>query len=256
MQSQEAGLRANKISYVTLDRWEIQQAYGISLGQDDIAYVSKDGGWVNADSVVDTIRKAAANRGVQTAQTKIAEPRRLKNDFDIVVLAMGPWICRALDLPLWSSFQTVAYVSGTRSGPVWIEDGPNNFYGFPSEDSRDDFKIGVHKPGRPQEPDDANRDPDLWFLEQIKACAERCFGIASPKITRTVTCFYTNSSNEDFLIDWAEHGVLVVSPCSGHGFKFGPWIGEFVAEVIGKRREVNEYERFLIETHRANSARS
>jgi sarcosine oxidase len=44
------------------------------------------------------------------------------------------------------------------------------------------------------------------------------------------TCLYTTTANEDFVID--RRGPLVVaSPCSGHGFKFGPATGELVAGV-------------------------
>lgn len=42
------------------------------------------------------------------------------------------------------------------------------------------------------------------------------------------TCLFTNTPGEDFLIDTAD-GVTIVSPCSGHGAKFAPLIGELAA---------------------------
>jgi glycine/D-amino acid oxidase-like deaminating enzyme len=44
---------------------------------------------------------------------------------------------------------------------------------------------------------------------------------------------YTNTPDHDFLIDThpAQPGVLLVSPCSGHGFKFASAIGEIAADI-------------------------
>lgn len=44
------------------------------------------------------------------------------------------------------------------------------------------------------------------------------------------TCLFTNTPNEDFLIDRAE-GITVLSPCSGHGAKFAPLIGQWAADL-------------------------
>jgi glycine/D-amino acid oxidase-like deaminating enzyme len=45
------------------------------------------------------------------------------------------------------------------------------------------------------------------------------------------TCLYTWTPDEDFVVDRA--GPLVVlSPCSGHGAKFSPLIGEWAADLV------------------------
>jgi sarcosine oxidase len=45
------------------------------------------------------------------------------------------------------------------------------------------------------------------------------------------TCLYTETPTEDFVLDRV--GDLVVcSPCSGHGAKFTPLIGEMVADLL------------------------
>ena len=47
-------------------------------------------------------------------------------------------------------------------------------------------------------------------------------------------CLYTNTPDQHFLIDRhpADAAVLVASPCSGHGFKFAPAIGELLADLL------------------------
>ena len=46
-------------------------------------------------------------------------------------------------------------------------------------------------------------------------------------------CLYTNTPDEDFIIDYAPGlpNILVVSACSGHGFKFAPLVGEIAARL-------------------------
>ena len=46
----------------------------------------------------------------------------------------------------------------------------------------------------------------------------------------TRTCLYTSTPTEDFVIDRVGP-VVICSPCSGHGFKFAPVVGELVADL-------------------------
>jgi sarcosine oxidase len=59
----------------------------------------------------------------------------------------------------------------------------------------------------------------------------------------TATCMYTLTKDEHFLIDWYPHDqvnragkdvkdVLMVSPCSGHGFKFCSVVGEICSQLL------------------------
>jgi sarcosine oxidase len=49
-----------------------------------------------------------------------------------------------------------------------------------------------------------------------------------PEPYAETTCLFTNTPNEDFVIDRADR-LTVLSPCSGHGAKFAPLIGEWAA---------------------------
>ena len=62
-----------------------------------------------------------------------------------------------------------------------------------------------------------------------------------------MTCLYTSTASEDFILD--RYGPLVVcSPCSGHGAKFAPLIGEIAADLAcgGASPE----PRFTLAAHR------
>jgi sarcosine oxidase len=45
---------------------------------------------------------------------------------------------------------------------------------------------------------------------------------------------YTNTPDEHFILDFHPKfpQVLIISPCSGHGFKFAPVIGEIAARLL------------------------
>ena len=63
-----------------------------------------------------------------------------------------------------------------------------------------------------------------------------------------VTCLYTNTPDEHFLIDRhpAHPAVLIVSPCSGHGFKFCPVVGEIGADLIEHGKTQHPIGRFRL----------
>jgi sarcosine oxidase len=47
------------------------------------------------------------------------------------------------------------------------------------------------------------------------------------------SCMFTNTPDEHFIIDilGSQPEVVVVSPCSGHGYKFASVVGEIVADL-------------------------
>ncbi|RKS80500.1 sarcosine oxidase [Motilibacter peucedani] len=73
----------------------------------------------------------------------------------------------------------------------------------------------------------------------------------NPQPSSETTCLYTNTANEDFVID-RQGSVVVCSPCSGHGAKFAPLVGELAADLATgvPPRE----ERFTLAAHLAGAA--
>jgi sarcosine oxidase len=58
--------------------------------------------------------------------------------------------------------------------------------------------------------------------------------LSESAVCETAVCLFTNTSDQDFVIDFhpRHSNVLVSSPCSGHGFKFASAIGEAQAELV------------------------
>lgn len=51
-----------------------------------------------------------------------------------------------------------------------------------------------------------------------------------PEPYAETTCLFTNTPDEDFIIDRV-NGITILSPCSGHGAKFAPLIGQWAADL-------------------------
>ena len=90
------------------------------------------------------------------------------------------------------------------------------------------MKAGLHQSGPTVDPDEPG-GPDAEIAERTAAWVERRFRVAGPAV-RVETCLYTRRANDEFLLE--RRGRIVVgSPCSGHGFKFAPVIGQRLAAL-------------------------
>jgi glycine/D-amino acid oxidase-like deaminating enzyme len=117
--------------------------------------------------------------------------------------------------------------------PAWI-DFNDLVYGLPDLDGRG-FKIAIDAHGPEFDPDTGERVVSTSGLNAIREYLVRRIPLlAEAPVTETRVCQYENTSNGDFLIDRHPRmeNVWLVGGGSGHGFKHGPAIGEYVAEMI------------------------
>jgi sarcosine oxidase len=106
------------------------------------------------------------------------------------------------------------------------------------------LKLGTHLGRVPVDPGElpASPDPERMVLDEAYAAAR--FPGAAPT-GATDTCMYTMAPDEDFVIDRIGD-VVVCSPCSGHGFKFAPLVGEIVADLVESKPPSIPLERFAV----------
>jgi sarcosine oxidase len=71
---------------------------------------------------------------------------------------------------------------------------------------------------------------------------------ANGRLRAAKTCLYTMTPDGDFLIDRlpGHPNVIVASPCSGHGFKFAPVIGEILADLATGATTRHDIARFAL----------
>jgi glycine/D-amino acid oxidase-like deaminating enzyme len=117
--------------------------------------------------------------------------------------------------------------------PVWIDLG-SEFYGFPDLENRG-FKIALDRHGPEHDPDTASRVVAPEQVREVRQfLAQRFPALKDAPVVETRVCQYENTSNGDFLIDRHPDfdNVWLVGGGSGHGFKHGPALGEYVARLV------------------------
>ena len=161
------------------------------------------------------------------------------------VFACGPWLPKIFpDLladRIHSTRQEVFFF-GAPGGdarfsspalPVWI-DFADEAYGLPDVEGRG-VKVAIDRHGPPFDPDTGNRVVTSEGLAEARQyLALRLPELKDAPVTETRVCQYENTSNGDFLIDLHPDfdNVWLVGGGSGHGFKHGPVVGEYVAARI------------------------
>ena len=161
------------------------------------------------------------------------------------VFACGPWLGKIFpDLLKERIFATrqEVYFFGVPPGdrrfshpqmPTWVDFG-DEMYGIPDLESRG-FKIALDAHGEPIDPDTAERTSTPALVERVRAFVKRRFpALAAAPLVETRVCQYENTSSGDFLIDHHPdfENVWLVGGGSGHGFKHGPAVGEYVAARV------------------------
>lgn len=112
--------------------------------------------------------------------------------------------------------------------------GGDIYYGMPDLEGRG-FKIARDSHGPRMDPDTGDRTPSAQALADVRAFMARRFpAMAERPLNEARVCQYENSANGDLLIDrhprW--NNVVLVGAGSGHGFKHGPAVGRYAADLL------------------------
>jgi glycine/D-amino acid oxidase-like deaminating enzyme len=191
--------------------------------------------------------RAAAIRGPQGAGT-LREIRSVTDEVFAAkefVFACGAWLKKLfpeiLGERIFVTRQAVFYVSvpagddrfSARWLPTWLIQN-DECYGMPDLESRG-LKVALDRHGEPADPDTQSRLVTSAEVAEIREYVARRFpALADAPIAETRVCQYENTSSGDFLVDRhpSLSNVWFAGGGSGHGFKHGPALGEYVAEQV------------------------
>lgn len=112
-------------------------------------------------------------------------------------------------------------------------DGEDRYYLLPIH-GVPGLKIGLyHHLGERGHPDTLSREVTDMDEAVLRRCIARYFPDADGPLMTLKSCMFTNTPDEHFIIDTLaeQPEVVVVSPCSGHGYKFASVIGEIIADL-------------------------
>jgi sarcosine oxidase len=172
-------------------------------------------------------------------------------DAERAIVCAGPWTPKVaatagISVPGWAGMQQVAYLvpfppadgerneiregsAGAGTMPIFVHYGGEFAYGMPVPGS-DRMKIGIHFGGPPVDPDRQDHTVNADLSARIAWAARRFLPTYDPKPVAVERCIYDNSPDTDFIIDRIGN-IVIGSGTSGHGFKFGPLIGEWLADL-------------------------
>jgi sarcosine oxidase len=211
-------------------------------------------GALMARRAVAAVVEDAVQRGVEFRNGQVLEPKRsgrvphvATNRGDTIVagqfvFACGPWLGKIFSDVLGSRIfptRQEVFFFGVPAGdtrfaapalPTWLFQ-EDLVYGMPDIEARG-LKIAFDEHGERVDPDTQSRIVSPAMTEIVRRYIARRFpALKDAPIVETRVCQYENTSNGDFLIDRHPEmeNVWFVGGGSGHGFKHGPAVGEYVA---------------------------
>lgn len=255
------------IAHENLDEAELRRRFPMfAAGEEAGAYYEPEAGYVRPEAAVAVQLALAARAG---ARLCLDEPvvrwhaspagvrvhtETARHDADQLVICAGPWISELFpdgsdlfavyrQLLLW--FAVAAPPPRLEEMPIFVWDfgGERSafvhlrgFYGFPPlAGAAGGVKVATEQYERTTEPDGAQHPatPDEAALMRRDVIGERLPWLSETPL-RTVSCLYTSTRANRFVIDrHPAHGnVMIVSACSGHGFKHSAAVGEAVAQWV------------------------
>ena len=191
---------------------------------------------------VQTVVRQTIAEGLTYRQQQFTEPN---GEAETYIYACGPWLPKLFPHLLADIIrptrQEVLYFGATPGDrtwhapamPCWI-DSAHGLYGIPDIESRG-FKIAIDTHGPVIDPDTENRSVPEQTVEKVRAyLAQRFPKIKDAPLLQAEVCQYENTASGDYLIDRhpQNDNVWLLGGGSGHGYKHGPVIGEYVADAL------------------------
>lgn len=202
----------------------------LRLDPDEVAIWTPDAGWVDAAATLRGLFRLALDLGVEFRFESSLSPDDVRGLEGPVAICAGPWVREFVDLDVKVTMQTFAYADLHVEGPVWIEDSALLPYGFPSDAWG--MKLALHSAGPILDPDAPRLAPT--GLDALQDVVARRFDHPNAELSHVGTCLYTSTPDEGFRFGTLGDNAVYVSACSGHAFKFGPWIGRQMAIRIAE----------------------
>jgi sarcosine oxidase len=251
------------VAHELLSAAEIARRYPqLDLRGDEIGYFEPGGGLVYPERCIaaqlDEARRLGAELMLGTRVTAIepmAQGVRVRagsewREADKVVLCAGAWtpglagpalgaaVLQPQALHWFAADDPGRYTSERFPTFIWMygDGAADLFYGFPIAPGAPTpgVKVATEAFAEIGDPDDLARavSPDRAADVYERHVRGRLSGIG-PASLRSTACLYTRTPDADFVIDThpASERLLVVSACSGHGFKHSAAVGELVAQM-------------------------
>jgi sarcosine oxidase len=237
---------------------------------DFIGVFQPDGGFLRAEPAVAAFQAVAREAGANLRMEErvvAVEPHgdgvRMTTERGQVlagcaIVAAGPWLTSLLPqvrVPVRVTRQVLAWFdpadpsrfASERFPVFFLQNQDGYFYGFPAD--AEGVKVAKHHHlDETADPEQVNRVVSAADEAVIRSAVKAHLPDADGPLRAARTCLYTMASDGDFIIDRlpGHPQIVVASPCSGHGFKFAPVIGEILADLAVGGHTNHDISRFSL----------
>jgi len=252
------------IAHELLEAKEIRRRFPqFKVADDERGYLEREAGFLRPEECVRAQLALAERNGAEihrgervlgfeaSERDVTVTTDRSRYAADSLILAAGPWLPGMLGKALASCFkiyrQTLFWfdLDGPveaflpENSPVFIwelQGRKEGIYGIPAIDGpRGGVKIASESFESTTTPETVSRSVtddekramfDEYVAPYVSGVSRRCI--------KALSCLYTVTPDFGFVIDRHPESerMIIASPCSGHGFKHSPAIGEALSEIV------------------------
>ena len=255
-----ANARANNVAHERLSAGDIRARFPqFNVRDDETGYFEPEMGFVRPEACVRAQLGLARTHGAELrlgekilSVQSSADGVEIGTDratyrADTAIVALGAWlpeVCPQLK-PLLKIYRQALFwfdIEGDEAPyepgrfPIFIWELPDReegIYGFPVIEPRGGLKVATEQYVEATTPQTVRRDVSPQEIAAMHRLIAPFLPQVSARCLKAVTCLYTVTPDSQFIIDRLPGAgrVIVASPCSGHGFKHSPAIGEALADL-------------------------
>ena len=267
-----AASRMHSLPHEVLDAAETMRRFpAFRIPQNYIGVVQPDGGFLDVEPSVAAMIALAQSAGAQVRMEEAVRAIvpsdnavRIETASGIVdagtaIVCAGAWVKKllpGLPVELRVTRQVQAWFEPADTGPF----APGRFpvfllqsrhgvhYGFPPHGGSGVKVARHHASDEPVDPDTVDRAVSAADEALIRAALADHIPAANGPMLAAKTCLYTVTPDHDFIVDRVPDAanVIVASPCSGHGFKFAPVLGEVLSDLALQGTTRHDISRFRL----------
>ena len=270
--------RLHDLPYEVLEAPSVMKRFpAFRLPGDFVGVFQPDGGFVRAEPTLEVLQALARDAGAELrteVRVLAVEPHRggvrvktAQGDVRAsrAIVAAGPWLkslLPELPVPIRVTRQVLGWFEPVDAAavalfaaarfPVFLLQNPDGvFYGFPADASGVKVARHTHEHHHLDEmvdPDHHDRTVSAADEAAIRLALAAHLPAANGRRVAAKTCLYTMAPDGDFILDRLPEcpNIIVASPCSGHGFKFAPVIGEILADLAIAGATAHNISRFAL----------
>lgn len=264
------------LNYELLNPTEMKQRFPqFVLAENEVAFYEQEAGYLNPEECIRQHLACASKRG---ADLRFDEPIlswtasesgdgvevvTAKNTYraQSLVIAAGPWTSELISnlavsltvtrrVMFWFRPVNQHASFDDKVFPIYLwqpAEGPL-FYGFPRTHETGDPKVAIHYGGETCTPSTIDRIIHPSDEAAIRSAIEFRIPALNGEVSRAVTCMYTMTRDQHFIIDrHPRHPqVSIAAGFSGHGFKFSSVVGEILCDLALSQQTPSDIALFSI----------